>query len=145
MRCCCATSAWPVRAERAHCHNQFAFDAPNSSINEVRSSPDRTTLDITAHYQQARIPLPPPPNPAVPQQPPFFGPPTVTPDPRSLFLGYFYTFAKLPEQPMKARISDSRLGHFTTTQYDFSSEATASPRRHLVQRWRLERRTRARR
>ena len=123
--------------ERAY-RNSFAFDAANSYFGEVKSSPERTTLDITAHYAQGRIPLPPPPTPGQTQPAPFFPPPAVTPDPRSLFLGYLYTFTKLPENPMRPRIADPRLGHFTQTLYDFSSEATASPRRHLVQRWRLE-------
>lgn len=123
--------------ERAY-RNGFAFDAANSYFGEVKSSPERTTLDITAHYAQSRIPLPPPPVPGQTQPAPFFPPPAVTPDPRSLFLGYLYTFTKLPEQPMRPRIADPRLGHFTQTQYDFSSETSASPRRHLVQRWRLE-------
>lgn len=123
--------------ERAY-RNAFAFDAANSSIGDVKTSPERTTIDVTAHYAQGRIPLPPPQMPGQTQPAPFFPPPAVTPDPRSLFLGYLYTFTKLPEQPMRPRLADPRLGHFTQTQYDFSSEKSASPRKHLVQRWRLE-------
>lgn len=73
--------------ERAY-RNGFAFDAANSYFGEVKSSPERTTLDITAHYAQGRIPLPPPQVPGQTQPAPFFPPPAVTPDPRSLFLDF---------------------------------------------------------
>ena len=119
--------------------NSFSFDARNSFIQSAKSSPERTVFDVTAHYAQPRIPVPPPPSPIPGAQPaPFYPPPAVIEDPRSLFLGFLYTFSKLPEQPMAPRLADSRIGHFATPKVDFSDESKLSPVRFYVQRWRLE-------
>ncbi len=120
-------------------HNNFSFDSRHSSIRSAKTNAERTVFDVSAHYYQARIPVPPVASP-VPGAPPapFYPPPDVLEDPRSLFLGFLYTFSKLPEQPMPKRLADSRIGHFTVAQVDFSSEQKFSPVRHYVQRWRLE-------
>ncbi len=119
--------------------NMFLFDVRNSYIRSTKADADRTVFDVTAHYSQSRIPVPPVPSPIAGAPPmPFFPPPDLLEDPRSLFLGFLYTFSRLPEQPMAPRKADSRIGHFTTSQFDFSSEARPSPVRHYVQRWRLE-------
>jgi len=118
--------------------NSFSFDTRNSYIRSAKASSERTVFDITAHYLQSRIPLPPQVPGAAGVPLPFNPPPAVLEDPRSLFLGFLYTFSKLPEQPMQARVADSRIGHFTVAKLDFSAEDRVSPLRHYVQRWRLE-------
>jgi hypothetical protein len=122
--------------ERAY-RNQFAFDKANSYIKEAKAGTEATTIDIQAHYSQARIPLPAV-QPAGAPPAPFFPAPEVIEDPRSLFLGYLYTFTSLPETPMKPRLADSRIGHFVETKVDFSTEGKFSPRKFYVNRWRLE-------
>jgi hypothetical protein len=124
--------------ERAY-RNSFSFDPRNSYIQSARTNADRLAIDVTAHYAQPRIPVPPVQMPGAPQ-PPFYPPPLVLEDPRSLFLGFLYTFTKLPEKPMTPRLADSRVGHFATAKVDFSDESTFSPVRFYVQRWRLEKR-----
>jgi hypothetical protein len=128
-------SAWIETTYR----NSFGFEARNSFFESVKTDADRTVFDVTAHYSQARIPVPPPP-PTVPgaTPAPFYPPPSVIEDPRSLFLGFLYVFSKLPERPMAPRLADARIGHFTTTRVDFSDESRLSPVRFYVQRWRLE-------
>jgi hypothetical protein len=119
--------------------NSFSFDPRNSFIRSAKADAERTVFDITAHYAQPRIPLPAPPLPVPGAMPmPFYPAPDLLEDPRSLFLGFLYTFSKLPDKPMAPRPADSRIGHFTTSKFDFSSEARLSPMRHYVQRWRLE-------
>lgn len=114
----------------------FAFDAKQSAILRARSSADLSTFQVRAHYGVGRLPVPPlytpgnPPPPATPM-------PRNLPDPRSLFLGFVYSFARLPA-PMASRPADGRLGHFTTTRWNFSSDQNARPREYLVNRWRLE-------
>ncbi len=119
--------------------NSFHFDARNSFIQSAKTDESRTVFDVTAHYAQPRIPVPAPTSPvpgATP--PPFYPPPVVLEDPRSLFLGFLYTFTKLPETPMRPRLADSRIGHFGTAKVDFSDNSKFLPVRWYVQRWRLE-------
>jgi hypothetical protein len=118
--------------------NSFSFDPRNSYIQSAKTDADRTVIDVMAHYAQPRIPVPAPTMPGQTQPAPFYPPPLVLEDPRSLFLGFLYTFSKLPESPMTPRLADSRIGHFTTAKVDFSDESRFSPVRFYVQRWRLE-------
>ncbi|HEX5639341.1 MAG TPA: zinc-dependent metalloprotease [Burkholderiaceae bacterium] len=117
--------------------NSYQFDPRNSYIQSAKSNADRMVIDVTAHYAQPRIPVQAPTQPGA-QPGPFYPPPAVLEDPRSMFLGFLYTFTKLPESPMAPRIADSRIGHFTTAKVDFSDESRFSPVRFYVNRWRLE-------
>lgn len=44
----------------------------------------------------------------------------------------------LPEEPMKARFADPRIGYFTTPMWYFSDKQQEVDKRNLVTRWRLE-------
>ena len=72
--------------ERAY-RNSFAFDARNSFIQSAKASDERTVFDVTAHYAQPRIPVPAPTTPGATPAP-FYPPPIVLEDPRSLFLNH---------------------------------------------------------
>ena len=126
--------------ERAY-RNSFHFDARNSFIQSTKANDERTVFDVTAHYAQPRIPVPAP-APATPgaTPSPFYPPPIVLEDPRSLFLGFLYTFTKLPENPMRPRLADSRIGHFGSPAVNFSDDSKFLPVRWYVKRWRLEKR-----
>jgi Met-zincin/Domain of unknown function (DUF5117) len=114
----------------------YTFDAKNSSFEAIRNSADQSSFVVSAHYQNPRATLPPAPTPTPPPPSPF--PPfTTLPDGRSLFLGYTYNFAKLPD-PMAARRADVRVGHFESQVWDFSSDSKFTPKTHYVNRWRLE-------
>lgn len=112
----------------------YAFDARNSSFGKLWTSPDNVALEVSAHYSLAHIALPPPP-PAKSTLP---KPPSTLPDIRSLFLGYYYTFATLPAAPMHPRRADDRIGYFTTERFDFTSDLPRLPIERFVDRWRLE-------
>ncbi len=45
---------------------------------------------------------------------------------------------ELPEDPMTPRLYDERVGWFTTSQYDYGSNALKSDRKTYIRRWRLE-------
>ncbi len=111
----------------------YTFDAKNSSFDGVHGSPEQLSFTVSAHYSNPKASLPPAPN-APPNPFPRF---TTLPDDRSLFLGYTYNFAKLPE-PMPVRLADPRIGHFESEVWDFSTDTKFTPRTHYVNRWRLE-------
>lgn len=113
----------------------YAFDARNSSLARARSMPDMATFEVSAHYALNR--------PVVPSTSSgTFGSPSLPstlPDVRSLFLGFHYTLARLPQTPMRPRAADDRIGYFTTERLDFTSDVARVPVTRYVNRWRLER------
>ncbi len=112
----------------------YALDKANSYIESSRAEAALTTLTARVHFSTPRIPAPPLTPPPVPTP----KPPQAVPDPRSFFVNYVYSFAALPEQVMRPRSSDPRLGHFMESFTDLGSDIKANPRVHYVQRWRLE-------
>ena len=114
----------------------YALDRPNSYFRETQSRADATTFDVTAHFAIPKLPVPTPtpvPSP-VPQPRPVSG----VPDARSFFVGLFYTLSKLPDEPMRARAADGRVGHFNQRIWDFSDNQAAFARKYVINRWRLE-------
>ncbi len=112
----------------------YGLDRGNSYFEKTRVTDDLTTLNTRIHFATARIaasPLVPGPVPATP-------PPSTVPDPRSFFVGFVYSFSKLPDQAMAPRKTDPRLGHFFDLVTDLNSDLKSNPRLHYVNRWRLE-------
>jgi len=114
----------------------YSLDRPNSYFREATARDDAATFDVTAHFSVPKLPVPSPvPTPSpVPQPRPISG----VPDSRSVFVGLFYTLSKLPDEPMRARAADGRIGHFNQPQWDFSDKQSAFARKYVVNRWRLE-------
>jgi len=113
----------------------YALDGRNSVITAVRGSPEATVIETQNHYYSANVGAPAgaaSPGAPVPALPRFL------PDTRSLLVGLHYSLAPLPLQPMSPRRADPRIGLFTTTVLDFSSDLQDSPRQRWVNRWRLE-------
>jgi len=123
-------SATAPQLERAY-RQPYGFDARNTSFKEVRSTADFVSFNVLAHYALARISLPAPGAPATP-------PPATIPDIRSLFLGFHYSIAKLPDTPMRPRNADTRVGYFTTERWDFTTDDRRIPIVRYTNRWRLE-------
>jgi len=112
----------------------FALDARNTAVERVRNAKDATGILVRAHYGLTKLPPAPAAPPATPP-PPL---PSTVPDPRSLFAGFYYSFAALPEVPMAPRLADERIGHFVTSRADHTLDAAPNPAARYVQRWRLE-------
>jgi hypothetical protein len=112
----------------------FGLDRSNSFFESTRSDATISTLNARVHFATPRIAAPP----LTPSPTPAPKPPQATPDPRSFFVTFVYNFSALPEKPMAARLSDPRLGHFTETFNDLSSDQKPNTRVHYVTRWRLE-------
>jgi hypothetical protein len=113
----------------------YAFDRANSSIDRTKNDDSETGFQVRAHYSLAKVVLPPPiPNPSAP--PSRF--PSTLPDIRSTFFGFYYGFSKLPEQQMRPRLSDPRVGYFSTVVSDFTDQNRRDTKNRLIHRWRLE-------
>ena len=115
-------------------HQSYGFDPRNSSIGTTRGEPDNVTLEVSAHYAVGRLAVPMPGRGSGPQP----SQPITLPDPRSMFIGYHYTFAKLPDEPMRPRPADERVGYFTTEVLDFTSDVPRVPVERFANHWRLE-------
>ena len=113
----------------------YSLDRTNSIITEVRGSDAATIIETQSHFFTGSVAVGgfgAPPGAPVPQMPRFL------PDARSLLVGLHYSLAPLPDVPMTPRRADPRLGLFTSTVLDFSSDLQMSPRQRYVNRWRLE-------
>jgi hypothetical protein len=114
----------------------YAMDARNSSFLTIRADDTMTGLQVNAHFFVPRIAARPAVVPAIPLA--VATPPSTLPDPRSMFLGFYYSFMPLPAQAMHGRPADDRIGHFVSTSQDYSDDVTPTTAVHLVDRWRLE-------
>jgi hypothetical protein len=112
----------------------YAPDRANSFIEATRADAQISTLTSRVHFATPRIPAPP----LMPAPVPSPTPPQATPDPRSMFFSFVYSFRALPESPAAVRHADPRLGHFMETYSDFGDDLKANPRVHMIARWRLE-------
>jgi hypothetical protein len=114
----------------------YSLDRGNTYFRDTQASSDSVSFDVTAHFAVPRLPLPNPmPSPVpMPQARAIIG----VPDARSFFLGLFYTLSKLPDEPMRPRNADGRLGHFNQQQWNFSDQGASLPQKFFVNRWRLE-------
>jgi hypothetical protein len=113
----------------------YNLDQRNSSFTSLRGTPEQVVFNVRAHFATASM-APVPPN-SVPGTPVPSAPRSL-PDPRSMFIGLYYSIAKLPDVPMRPRASDPRVGYFTTSVNNFAGDAAPSPRQRFVDRWRLE-------
>ncbi len=112
----------------------FAPDRANSFIEATRADAQITTLTSRVHFATPRIPAPP----LTPAPVPVPTPPQATPDPRSMFFSFVYSFRALPEVPAAIRHADPRLGHFMESYSNLGDDTKANTRVHMVNRWRLE-------
>jgi len=111
----------------------FSLDTRNTSFSATKNTNTLTGLEVKAHFAVPRLSAPPMTPSPVPMPPP----PSATPDPRSLFVSFYYSFMPLPE-PMQTRLADERVGFFTVARTDYTTDLNIKPKAHLLQRWRLE-------
>ena len=118
----------------------YTLDRANSGIVKSSANAQGTSLTVRQHFAIPKLPSLPPGGPggATPNPAALPSPPTVVPDPRSLFLAHTYTMAPLPATPMKVRAADQRVGYFTESYMDFGKDAGGDRRTHHIKRWRLE-------
>jgi hypothetical protein len=114
------------------------FDAARSFLEGVKAYP--INIEVRAsHTYTSPVEAPsgaaPTPTPAPPGPP---SPASAAMRPGSATLLMHFSMVKLPEQPMRPRLYDERVGYFNIRQYDYSREEHRAPRRTYITRWRLE-------
>ena len=111
----------------------FSLDTRNTSFSATKNTNALTGLEVKAHFAVPKLSAPSMTPSPVPMPPP----PTATPDPRSLFVSFYYSFMPLPE-PMQTRLADERVGFFTVARTDYTTDLNIKSKAHLLKRWRLE-------
>ena len=101
----------------------FALDTANTHFTQIDNSDIQTSFGVEAHYQGPSLP----PGDL----------PSTTPVANSVMPEFRYNFLKLPDEPMKPRMADERIGHFVTTRKDYTGDEGDGIVRY-VNRWRLE-------
>ncbi|MES2900445.1 MAG: zinc-dependent metalloprotease [Pseudomonadota bacterium] len=114
----------------------YTLDPRNTSISSARASEEMTGFAVNAHFAVPKIS--PPPLMLTPSPVPYTPPPQTTPDARSMFVGFYYSFAPLPANLMAPRLADARIGHFATRHNEFNDDVKPKNSVHMVNRWRLE-------
>ena len=94
------------------------LDAKRSMINHIKAYPKNVEVRHTLTYDGTKLPDN-----------------VLT---GSLTLEMNQSFIVLPEVPMQPRIYDARVGYFSLSQIDYSSEAQKAATRTFITRWRLE-------
>ncbi|HEX6070781.1 MAG TPA: zinc-dependent metalloprotease [Longimicrobiaceae bacterium] len=99
------------------------LDRERSFIERVAAFP--TNIEIEATHTYNTTPRPTPGS-------------NVEPLPRSASLLVHWSMVRLPEEPMRPRLEDDRVGFFSVTKQDFGSEEHRMSERSYITRWRLE-------
>ena len=115
----------------------YSLERTNTVITGVRGSAEATIIETLNHYFSGSIstfaPIPfggqAGPAPSIPR---------FLPDARSMLIGHHYSLSPLPAKVMPIRLADARIGHFTSTVLDFSDDLAYTPRKRIINRWRLE-------
>ncbi|OGF54577.1 MAG: hypothetical protein A2Z21_06770 [Candidatus Fraserbacteria bacterium RBG_16_55_9] len=101
----------------------FGLDRSRSAIASVKGFPENVEIQVDLTFASSG---------PIPSQ-------TLT-DEKSLPISYHYSVLALPDQPMKPRLADDRVGYFTwaATYKDFSRQSGPTNTVRLANRWRLE-------
>jgi hypothetical protein len=111
----------------------FGLDPRNTSFASIKNTSNLTGLEVKAHFAVPKLSAPSMMPSPVPMPPP----PSATPDPRSMFVSFYYSMMPLPE-PMATREADERVGFFTVARTDYTTDLNVKSKTHLLKRWRLE-------
>lgn len=99
----------------------YRFDRDNSYFGTIKSFPQNTELDVVAHYRTDK---------------PTSG--AAVENPYSFLLTYHWSLSTLPETGYRPRLSDDRVGYFTTIYQDYNQLDAESPYVRYINRWHLE-------
>ncbi|MGC8793339.1 MAG: zinc-dependent metalloprotease [Bryobacteraceae bacterium] len=111
------------------------FDVSRSFLERVKAYPLNIEVEAS-HTYTSPVEAPPVGQAPTPPSPP--SPMSTAMRPGSATLLMHFSMVKLPEQPMRPRLYDERVGYFNIRQYDYSRDEQRAPRRTYIIRWRLE-------
>jgi hypothetical protein len=123
------TTDVPEFSARAQLKGQ-SFDASRSFIERVSAFPTNIEVEAMCTYTA-------PSGGALPPEPEGGLVSSMPPGSASLVL--HHSMIRLPDQPMRPRLADRRIGFLTSERVDFSLETNRAPIRRFIERWRLER------
>ena len=105
------------------------LDSSRSYVEQTKAFPGSVRVDAVQTYVVAPMPMP-----AVPGVP--IVPPMVPA--RSVSLNLAYSIVQLPQEPMRPRLFDDRVGFFSVSRTDFGDGLQEARRERVITRWRLE-------
>ncbi len=126
------TSEVPEFSAR-HLLGAQSLDSARSYVDRVKAFPGNLNVEAIQTYS---VPYSPAGAMSVPAPGPF-GTPSLRPG-TSGTVTMFYSFVRLPEKPMLARVFDERLGFFSIRNTDYGRHEHEASRRTYITRWRLE-------
>lgn len=115
-------SGYQARLHQAYA-TPFGLDPSNTRFTQVDNTAGQTSFGVETHFKAPAI---------APGELP-----STTPIGDSVLTEFRYNFLQLPEEPMKPRLADERIGHFVTTRKDYTGDEGDGIVRY-VNRWRLE-------
>jgi len=107
-------------AQRPGQPGRAQFDRSRSYVEFVESFPKNSNIQASLTFRNQETSAP-----------------RTVADSRFIPVSVFYTLAQLPEEPMKPRMADDRLGYFMTVHKDFTDTNEEFFQRY-INRWRLE-------
>ncbi len=120
----------PTAFSSASYRQSYSFDSRNSSIAKARATPDWSRSTSTRTIRWARV-IQPPIDARADAVPAAAGDPSRHPQPVPRL---HYNFAKLPDEPMRPRLADERVGLFHRRAASTSpTTRSSSPKRQLRQ------------
>lgn len=105
----------------------FRLDPTRSTISSVKGFPRNVEIEADLMFA-ALAPLT-----NVPDR--IFA---ILPDEKTLPIALHYSVLALPEEPMKPRLADDRIGYFVTTYKDYERQTGPTNSVRIINRWRLE-------
>ncbi len=107
-----------ISAEMRETYKVKGLDDSRSFINSMKSFPMNIEVIQDMTYNASK--------------------PPVLQDTESISIQMNQSMILLPENPMKPRLADKRVGYFTVSQYDYGSNELKSDLKTYIRRWRLE-------
>ncbi|NIP83108.1 MAG: DUF5117 domain-containing protein, partial [Gemmatimonadetes bacterium] len=107
-----------------HGNKPVGFDKDRSYLDRVQTFPENVEIDALLTFKTSDRPT--------------FSSGAGVSDYRSIPVGLRYSLFALPDEPMRRRLADDRVGYFLSAQRDFSRDRLPDPYVRYVNRWRLE-------